>query len=410
MAERMDLDIIRLGAQGDGVAETADGPVFVPFTLAGERVTADVEGERGTLVSIVSASSNRVAPICRHFGACGGCAVQHVAPAAYLTWKRDTVVSAFAARGLSPAIGTVVAPEGHRRRATFAARKTNAGILLGFHEAGTNDLVDLKECPVVEVAIEKALPGLRQLVAPLVSRKGEARVSVTSTNAGLDVAVSEIERELSVTVRSGVAKEAAALRLARVSIAGDPVYEALAPALTFGSVDVLLPPGAFIQAVAGAEAAMADIVQAAVGKAKSVADLFSGIGAFAFRLAEKSKVLAADSDREAIAALLRAVKTARGIKPVTAIGRDLFREPLSALELKDFDALVFDPPRAGAEVQSRMIAKSKVKTVVAVSCNPATLARDARILVDGGYALESVTPIDQFHYSPHVEAVAVFRR
>ncbi len=199
-------------------------------------------------------------------------------------------------------------------------------------------------------------------------------------------------------------------RLARVSISGDMAYEALAPFLTIGAVEVVLPPGAFLQAVAEAEAAMAELIVAAVGKAKKVVDLFSGVGAFTFRLAKASKVLAADSDKVAIAALVAASRKTSGLKPIEAIARDLFREPMSATELNAYDAIVFDPPRAGAEAQAKMIARSKVKTVVAVSCNPATLARDARILIDGGYKLESVMPVDQFLYSPHIEVVAVLRR
>lgn len=410
-SHRRSADIVRLGAQGDGVAETAEGALFVPFTLPGERVTIEVgDNDRARLISIESASQNRIAPVCRHFGQCGGCAVQHAAPELYRGWKRDIVIAAFAARGLEPAIDDLVVPQGLRRRATLAARRTAAGTILGFHEAASHELVDLAECPVLERAIASAFAHLRALVTPLLSRKGEARLAVTLTNGGLDVAVSEVERDLTAALRTTLAALALEARLARLTVGRDPVYEAFAPDLTFGSADVVLPPGAFIQAVAGAEAAMADLMLVAIGKAKSVADLFSGIGAFTFRLAARAKVFAADSDPEAVAALLKAARSARGLKPIAAIRRDLFREPLSALELKDYDAVVFDPPRAGAEAQARMIARSKVKTVVAISCNPATLARDARILIDGGYAIERVTPIDQFHFSPHVEAVAVLRR
>ncbi len=382
----------------------------MPFALAGERVIADVAGERARLIKIEQASRDRTAPVCPHFGVCGGCAVQHMSANIYRDWKRDIVVQAFASRGLMPTVADLVEPDGKRRRATFAARRTSSGGLLGFHEAGSHQLVDIDVCPVMEPAIVVALPALRKLVEPLLSRKGEARITVTMTNGGIDVAVGEVERTLDPALRSTLAESARIGRFARVSIGGDTAYEALQTRLTFGAVDVVLPPGGFIQAVAAAEETMAGLVMDAIGKSKSVVDLFSGVGAFAFRLAARCKVFAADSDRPAIAALLAAQKQARGIKPVTAIVRDLYREPLSAMELEDFDALLFDPPRAGAEAQARMIAKSRVKTVVAVSCNPATLARDARILVDGGYTLGEVTPIDQFKYAPHVECFAVFRR
>jgi 23S rRNA (uracil1939-C5)-methyltransferase len=410
MPETAMLDIQRVGAQGDGIAERDGKSIFVPFALAGERVAVEVEGERARLINVVQASQNRVAPVCPHFGSCGGCAVQHMSKQLYRAWKRDIVVQAFASRGLAPVVADLIRPEGKRRRATFTARKTNSSVLLGFHEAGSHQLVDIDVCPVMEPAIVSGLPALRKLIEPMLSRKGEARITVTMSSGGLDIAIAEIERTLDSGLRSTLAQAARTGGFARVSFGGDTAYEALQTGLAFGTVDVVLPPGGFVQAVAAAEETMAGLVMQAIGKSKSVADLFSGIGAFAFRLAARCRVFAADSDRPAIAALLAAQKTARKIKPITAIVRDLYREPLSAMELKDFDALVFDPPRAGAEAQARMIARSKVKTVVAVSCNPATLARDARILVDGGYALGDVTPIDQFHYAPHVECVAVFRR
>ena len=230
------------------------------------------------------------------------------------------------------------------------------------------------------------------------------------TGAGLDVAVEGIERTLSSHMRSAIAKCATASSFARVSIEGDPIYEALPPFLVFGGAEIRIPPGIFIQAVGEAERAMTELIVAGLGKVKTVLDLFAGAGAFTFPIAARAKVLAVDSDKAAIAALATGVKTATGRKPIATLVRDLMREPLSRLELNEHDAIVFDPPRAGAEAQSQRIATSKVKTVIAVSCNPATLARDARILIDGGYKLESVTPIDQFHYSPHIEAVAVFRR
>jgi 23S rRNA (uracil1939-C5)-methyltransferase len=406
----IELAIERVGAQGDGVAETSSGQVFVPFTLAGERVRAYVKGSRGELMDVVTPSPNRVAPVCRHFVRCGGCAVQHMAQPAYDTWKRDAVVAAFHARGIDAEVSALVRPDGFRRRAVLTARRTEDGLLIGFHEAQSHELVNLIECPVLDPSIVAALPGLKGLVGPLVSRRGEARINVTMSLAGLDIALEGIERTLSPELRTAIAKSAAAMGVARISIAGDPVYEALPPFLRFGAAEVHLPPGTFIQAMESAERVMAARVIAGVGKAKSVVDLFSGLGAFTLPLASKSKVLAVDSDKAAIGALARSVKMATGIKPVTTLVRDLFREPFSTLELNEHEAVVFDPPRAGAEAQSRMLARSKVKTVVAVSCNPATLARDARILMDGGYRMDDVTPIDQFRYSPHIEAVTVFRR
>lgn len=410
MSEFRDFDIVRVGAQGDGVAAGDGPPVFVPFTLPGERVRTHAVGARTQLLDVLKASPLRIAPVCRHFGVCGGCALQHMSTDSYGDWKRDQVIAAFTARGIDAAVGDLLRPKGLRRRAVFTARHGVASLEIGFHEARTHDLVSLAECPVLDPKIVAAIPGLSTFIAPLLPKSDDVRVGVTMTGAGLDVNLDGVRRTLSPDVRTRIARDASVLRLARVSIAQETVFESLPPFLRFGHVDVILPAGIFIQAMAEAEHVMAEHIMMALGKVKSVVDLFSGIGAFSFPIASLSKVQAFDNDARAIDALNAAVKKATGIKPVTARVRDLFREPLSAMELNDFDAVVFDPPRAGAEAQARMIAKSKVKTVVAVSCNPATLARDARILIDGGYTLEVVTPIDQFQYSPHIEAVAVFKR
>lgn len=410
MAEPCELAIMRVGAQGDGVAQTTAGPVFVPFTLAGETVRAGVEGERGRLIEVLQPSPDRIAPVCRHFGSCGGCSLQHMSAGVYRAWKRDQVFAAFEARGIDAPVRDLVTAPGLRRRATLAARRTSAGVLLGFHEMGSHEIVDLAECPVCEPRIVTAFGALKALVAPLLSRRGEMRITVTSSDGGLDVALDASARDLTPEIRGHLAREAECGEFARISLASDPVVERHPPFLRFGAADVVPPPGVFLQAVASAEQNMAVLIAAALGKSKSVADLFCGCGAFTFRLAEKARVFAFDSDKAAVAALSSAVRMTQGLKPIEARVRDLFREPLSPLELNEAEAVVFDPPRAGAEAQSRSIARARVKTVVGVSCNPATLARDIRILIDGGYKLESVTPIDQFHYSPHVEAVAVLRR
>jgi 23S rRNA (uracil1939-C5)-methyltransferase len=410
MAEVRELLIRRLGAQGDGIADDGQKNVFVPFTLPGERVTAEVEGERGHLLQILQPSVDRIAPVCKHFGRCGGCSVQHLAPDAYADWKRGLVVDAFKARGLNPEIASLQQPAGKRRRAAFTALRSEAGIELGFHEAASHNLVAIEECLVLEPKIVAALPAIGKLITPLISKRGEARVTITLTKSGLDVEVDGSERKLTPEIRTGIASGASSLGLARLVISGEVVFEALHPFVTFGGVDVLLPPGGFVQAIEAAEVEIARRILEAIGKAKKVADLFCGLGAFTFPIAIKARVSAFDGSQTAITALAGAVRKTSGLKPVSAAVRDLFRDPLSPLELNEHDAVVFDPPRAGAEAQSQRLARSKIKTIVAVSCNPATLARDARHLVDGGYKIESVTPIDQFAYSAHVEVVAVFRR
>jgi len=411
MGDTQALDIARLGAQGDGVADLPAGQVFVPYALPGERVQADVRGERGRLIAVIDASPDRVAPVCRHFTHCGGCAVQHLRMPAYLAWKRDLVTAAFAARGIDAPIGNVatVGP-GARRRASFSARRTGRGVMLGFHEAKGVELVDVQECPVTASAIVRALPGLRRLVEPLMSRRAPGRVVVTLAANGLDVAIEDVPGDPPLEVREFLAREAATLKLARLTLAGDTLYQATVPAVRFGTANVVLPARSFLQAAPVAEAEMVRLVTQAVGEAKRVVDLFSGMGTFTFPLAQRAAVLAVDGDKAAIIALQNAAKRTPGLKPIEAKVRDLFREPLSVKELQPFDAAVFDPPRAGAATQATALAASGVKTIVAVSCNPATLARDARLLIDAGFKLERVTPIDQFLYSPHIEAVAILRR
>lgn len=410
MAETSELTISHLGAQGDGVAESDGRAIYVPFTLAGETVRAEIDGANGRLIEVLSASADRVAPVCRHFGTCGGCALQHMRVEAYRAWKERMVAAAFAARGLEIEVAPLVMPAGKRRRAVLTAARTGKGIVLGFHVAQSHELVDLAECPVLADAIVASLPALRRLLATLLVPGAGARVTATEATAGLDIHLDELSAPLSPRQRSQIAAEATAAGFARIAVKGETVFEAAPPSIVCGGAEVPLPPRVFIQAMAETEATMVGLVTASVGKARSVVDLFSGLGALSFPLARRARVAAFDSDGEAISALLAAARKARGLKPISARVRDLFREPLSATELNEHEAIVFDPPRAGAEAQSRRIAGCKVKTVVAVSCNPATLARDARILVDGGYRLGLVTPFDQFRYSPHIEVVAAFSR
>ncbi|MBS0234102.1 MAG: class I SAM-dependent RNA methyltransferase [Proteobacteria bacterium] len=410
MADEVEFSITRLGAQGDGVADLDGRSIFVPFTLPGDQVIADIDGDRGRLLRILEPSPERISPICRHFGKCGGCSVQHLAPDAYAIWKRTLVIDAFKARGLDPEVHALEPPEGQRRRAALKAQRTEGGIEIGFHAAASHELIGIEECPVLEPKLVMALPTVAKLIMLLLPKRTEVRVVMTLTRSGLDVEIDGTQRKLTPEIRSQLAIGATRIGLARLVVSGDVVVETLQPFMQFGPADVPLPPAVFVQAVEAAETAIANHVVTALGKAKRVADLFCGLGAFTFPIAMRARVSAYDGSKPAIAALAGAAKKTSGLKPIDAIVRDLFRDPLSTVELNQHDAVVFDPPRAGAEAQSQRLAKSKVKTVVAVSCNPATLARDARHLVDGGFKIESVTPVDQFVYSAHVEVVAVFRR
>ena len=327
------------------------------------------------------------------------------------------VVTALSHRGLEPVVeDTIAVPAGRRRRATFAAELRGGRVVLGFHEEGTHSLVGIDVCPVMLPAIEAALPALRALAEVVLSGvtvgggAGKVRLAVAAANDGLDVVLSDVPGKISPSAKARIAEIAAGAGIIRVMSDGDIVIQSAVPKLNVGGAVVVLPPGAFTQATAEAEAAIGEIIAAATRKSRRIADLFSGLGTFTFGLARRVKVLAIDGDKAAIAALEAAARAAPGVKPVETRVRDLMREPLSRTELTDFDAVVLDPPRAGAKAQAEALARSKVPVVCAVSCNPATLARDCRILVDAGYTIERVVPIDQFVWSPHIEAVAVLRR
>lgn len=406
----MRLTIERLGAQGDGVADGERGPVYVPFALPGEVVNAAVERDRGTVIALLEASPLRIEPACRHFTVCGGCALQHLEEAAYREFKRQRVVEPLRQAGISAEVAPLVScPRESRRRVVLAARRTERGMLLGFHRPMSPEIVDIRECPVSLPSIVAALDDLRA-VARLAGNTPRAfRMTVTVTASGLDVALAESGR-LDDATRRNLSDLAIRLGLARLSIDGEIVVEPKKPVLMAGDVAVSPPAGAFLQAVESAEDAMAGLALAHLGKARRVADLFAGSGAFMFRLARHAEVHAVEGDAAALSALDRAFRHSAGLKKVTGERRDLFRRPLLPRELDRFDGVVFDPPRAGAEEQATQLARSAVPRVVAVSCNPATLARDLSILVAGGYGIASVTPIDQFLWSPHVEAVALLEK
>lgn len=409
----VELDIVSVGGEGDGVAE---GPVFVPFTLPGERVRAQGAGERRELLEVLGASADRVEPPCPHFFACGGCALQHWAHEPYLAWKVERLVGTLARQRIETEIlAPYAAAPGTRRRVALHARKGNReAARLGYKARRSWDLVDVEVCPIADPRIVAAIPALKRLAAPLFEHpKSAPTLHVTLTDTGLDVEITGVEAKsggLSADGRMQVAERAAEADFSRVTLGGDAAYLARMPQVRLGPAAVSLPAGAFLQATAGAEAAMAAFVAAAGAGATRIADLYCGVGTFTFRLAEIAPVLAADFAPAAIAALSAAQATAPGLKGITAEARDLVRRPVLAQELKKTDLVVFDPPRAGAAEQTAELARSGVARVIGVSCNPATFARDARTLIDAGFVLERVLPVDQFLWSPHVELVGVFGR
>ncbi len=406
-----DFLIDSMGAKGDGVAA---GPLYAALTLPGERVRAERQGDRAEVEAILEPSPDRVTPPCPYFGDCGGCALQHWAPAPYLTWKADQVRQALARERIETEIlPTFAAPAHSRRRLALHARAAGKGVVLGFKARRSWRLVEIGTCTIAHPALEAAFPALAVLAKPFLEHpKSAPSLHVTLTETGLDVDVTGIERRsggLSADARVQAAERAAAGDFARVTLAGEIVYQARQPMVRLGRVIVALPPGGFLQAVPEAEAAMAAFAVWAIDGASRVADLFCGVGTFSVRLAEVASVLAADVSAASIKALI-AASGAPGLKAITAEARDLTRRPMLAAEMKRLDAVLFDPPRAGAAEQAREIAASKVPIAIGVSCDPATFARDARILSDGGFTLRRVLPVDQFLWSPHVELVGVFTR
>lgn len=411
------LIIARLGSGGDGIADTSAGPVYVPFTLPGEVVAVARVKNHATVMSMSVASPERVTPPCVHFGpdgrngTCGGCTLQHAGDALYHAFKRNLVVAALKSKGLTPEVAPlVIARPGERRRVVFTARRTEKGMLLGFNQAGSHHIVSIDHCPIASDGIVLRLEDIRRVAGAIATSSEPFRLTVLETLSGLDLAFEGV-KTVGDRERRAVTQCVLSLRgIARVSNDGEILIEPQKPEIDFGGVRVSPPAGGFTQATKEAEEAMAGLVLAAIGKAKRVADLFAGSGTFALRIARKAKVHAVEGEEKAVKALDHAARNTQGLKPVTVERRDLFRRPLMASELKAYDAVVFDPPRAGAEDQCKELARSGVKTIVAVSCNPVSLARDLAILTAAGYRIRLVTPIDQFLWSAHVEAVAVLEK
>lgn len=409
----VEVVIETIGGEGDGVAA---GPIYVPFTLPGETVRATGGGERRELDAVLEASAERVEPPCPHFGVCGGCALQHWDHGAYLAWKVERLRKTLGLQRIETEIlAPFAAPPASRRRLALHARPGKRGeARLGYKTRKSWDVIDISVCPIADPKLQAALPALRRLAAPLLKHpKSAPTLHVTLTAEGLDIEITGVERKsggLSADARMQLGEIASEVGFARVTMDGEVQYGARQPLVRVGPAVVALPAGAFLQAVPAAEAAMAAFAVEQAGGAEKIADLYCGVGTFTFRLAQIAPVYAADGHAPAIRALTSAIATAPGLKGITAETRDLARRPVLAVELKKTDTVLFDPPRAGALEQTAEVAASKVSKVIGVSCNPATFARDARVLIDAGFSLDRVFPVDQFLWSPHVELVGVFTR
>lgn len=413
MVERLVID--HVGHFGDGVALAGGQSIYVPYTLGGETVeVAAVPGhhpDRRRLLAVERASEQRIAPFCPHFGVCGGCAIQHWETESYRAWKRDSVVETLVRANLACEVDPLVDAHGlGRRRITLHARLGTHDVLkVGFSAAHSHDIIGVDRCPILDPGLDGALDAAWALAEPLTPIGKPLDIQITTTDSGLDIDVRG-SGALPAAMIATLSRIAEQHRLARLTRHGELVLMRNPPTIMVGTAKVTLPPGSFLQATIAGEETLAALVSGHCKRAKHIADLFCGVGPFALRLAAKSRVAAFDSDAGAVAALQKAAAATSGLKPVKAEARDLFRRPLMAQEMRDYDTVVFDPPRQGAQAQAQQLSASKIPVVVAVSCNVATFARDARILVDGGYKLEAVTPVDQFRHTPHVELVARFAR
>lgn len=413
------LNILEIGARGDGVALEEGHRYFVPFTLPGEIVEAEPRDKRGEgivadLKEILAPSRHREPAPCKHFGTCGGCALQHWRRDIYAGWKNELIARALEQRGvMAPAFEPALAGlPNERRRADFVVRRQGRKALAGFHERASPQVVDVQECFVATPKLVAVLPPLRSVLAGILPEGGSADAIVNDTDAGLDVLVRPHKRfTLSLEANQKLVAFAESADLARLSwgdrATAEPLVTRRSPRLTFGEVALEPPPGAFLQATRRSEQAMRDAVASWTGDAKRVADLFAGMGTLTVGRPWRATLY--ESDKPSIAAV-EAAGRRLGSGKLTAVHRDLFRNPLMTAELGAFDAAVLDPPRAGAVAQTAELAKSKVPQIVYGSCDPGSFARDARVLQDGGYRLEKLMPIDQFLWSPHVELIALFAR
>jgi 23S rRNA (uracil1939-C5)-methyltransferase len=410
VVERLVID--HVGHRGDGVAFADGQTVYVPYALAGETVEVDAvpdHPDRRRLLQVERASPQRVTPFCQHFAICGGCAIQHWEAERYRAWKRDIVVETLAQAKLACEVAPLIDAHGlGRRRITLHARIGTHDVLkVGFAAANSHDIIPVDRCPILAPGLSGALDAGWAIAEPLISIGKPLDIQITATDNGLDIDVrgSGPLPAATIAMLSRVAEQH---RLARLTRHGELVLMRTPPTIAIGAAQLTLPPGSFLQATAAGEETLAALVSGHCQRARHIADLFCGVGPFALRLAAKSRISAFDNDAGAVAALQKAATSTSGLKPIKAEARDLFRRPLMPQELRDYDAIVFDPPRQGAQAQVRQLAASRIPVVVAVSCNVATFARDARILVDGGYTIEGVTPVDQFRHTPHVELVARF--
>ena len=425
-SRQLEVEVSSLGSGGDGIVNTSDSRIYVPYSAPGDHLRVRLPEKRSDTMRAeieerLRDSPFRREPICSHFSVCGGCAVQHVTDLSYLAWKRSLVEEALSHRGIDPAVVAEVAPGGlgSRRRTRLHARLTARGAILGYLSARSHRIVPVDECPVLEPAIVELFAPLQVLLTGFLSRGQQAEIAITKCDTGFDIAIA-MGKSLQLAQSQKLVSFAENNNLARLSWQSlqrgkvgelEIIIRRIPPTISYSGIKVEIPSDAFVQATAEGETILCDAVLASIAGYRRVLDLFAGCGAFSLPIAAAGQhVMAVDSVLGQIEALEKAARQATLGEFVRTEVRDLNRRPFMESELSRFDAVILDPPRAGALVQAKMMATSSVPTVVYVSCNPASFARDARILIDGGYELQSVKPVDQFLFSAHIELIAVLKR
>lgn len=399
----MELTVNSLNAKGQGVSAAGDP---IPRVLPGETVYLAENGAP----RIIKPSADRVTAQCRNYKSCGGCALMHASDNFVAEWKSNVVAHALKAQGLETEIKTIsTSPPNSRRRAKLSGTRTKKGALVGLHGRASHTIVGIEGCQLLSPELMAALPALEELTILAASRKSEVQLTVTKSKNGPDIHV-ETAKPVTNELRVQLANLAQSQKIARLSWNDEMIVELLPPYQTFGTAEIKVPAGVFLQATEDGESTLVESVNEIVGDAKRVVDLFAGCGTFALPLAQSAEVHAVEGEGAMLSALEVAWRQTAGLKKVSTETRDLFRRPLEADELDKFNCAVIDPPRAGAKAQIQTLTQSKIAKIAMVSCNPITFARDAKTLVEGGFDLEWVKPVDQFRWSSHVELIGKFTR
>lgn len=419
------LTIERLGPKGDGVALLDGEVVYVPKAVPGDQVKVEITETsdgilRGRVIDFISHGAERITAPCAHYESCGGCQIQHISDAHYKDWKNDTIRGTLEKAKVAPEVWgePIFIPHATRRRATLAAFKTAKEITLGFHQSKSHELQPVEDCLLLTPALNNLVQHIKPYLIRFLKEQTPTDIQLQDVDGAIEmIIIGPLSRsgEADTNQRKIIAEMCEELKIARVGWQAkefaeiEPVISIAPVVKTYGDMKVDIPMGAFLQPSAEGEAALVSLVQNAMPRKKKmkIADLYAGCGTFTGPALKNGAVHAVEENGKAVQAIFGASKK---VPNLTAEKRNLTAEPMTVRELKNYDVVIFDPPRAGAKEQCEKLAKSNVETVIAVSCNPATFARDAKILVEGGYKFKKLTAVDQFIWSPHSEVVGVFSR